>query len=207
MIRPPGYPPYRYSADSPPPFRTHDQWMRQARRVDQAKTKAESECLSHKYGINGTAIMSTVPGVRFPISFPFDLMHLIENTLHNYVLLISGEFKGLTAGKESYIIDAATWKEIGRMTVESNATIPSAFGRRIMNIAEDRTYFTAEAYLVWSTLYAPIILRSRFPRQKYYRHYTRLISVITRCMDFLNTKKERDKLREDIVTWYKEYEE
>lgn len=206
MIRPPGYPVYNYSADNMPPFRTHKQWMWQADRVDRATTQAEADRRSRKYGINGTAITARIPGVQFPISYPFDLMHLIENTLHNYVLLICGDFKQLDAGEESYIINKATWKEIGTLTVEANATIPSTFGRRIMNIAEDRTYFTAEAYLVWSTLYAPIILRGRFDDERYYHHYKRLISVIERCMDLSSTREDRIKLRADIVEWYKEYE-
>lgn len=129
-----------------------------------------------------------------------------RNTLHNYVLHICGEFKGLDAGKEDYIINDKVWKEIGALTAKANATIPAAFGRSIPDIAEDRTYFTAEAYLVWSTLYAPILLRDRFPNRRYYRHYVLLISIVTRCMDFTSTKVSRDQLRKDIVQWYSEYE-
>lgn len=111
--------------------------MEQARHVEATTTKTERNARSRDCGINRLSILRNIPAVEFPASFPFDLMPLIENLISNYVLLVSGNFKGLT---------------IGRLTMESNRFIPSAFGRCIPNIAEDRTYFTAEAYLVWFPL-------------------------------------------------------
>ncbi len=69
-------------------------------------------------------------------------MHLMENLLENMVLHWTGDFKGLDAGKEDYILDPRVWETIGEATEKSSATIPSAFGRKLLNIAEDRAYFT-----------------------------------------------------------------
>ncbi len=81
-------------------------------------------------------------------------------THYNYILLISGEFKDLGEGRESYIIDDRIWKEIGSATATANNTIPSAFGRRIPNVAKDRTYMTAEAHVVWGTEHDHAIRRA-----------------------------------------------
>ncbi|KIO24452.1 hypothetical protein M407DRAFT_47490, partial [Tulasnella calospora MUT 4182] len=205
IIRPPGYPEQPYSLTTLP-LRTHSEYARQAKEVDEAPTQVERKRLSQLYGINHTPIVSQIPGITFPFSFPFEFMHLLENTIENYVALVSGNFKNLGEGVESFIIPEAVWKEIGTATLKANATIPSCFGRRIPNIAEDRTYFTAEGYIVWATLYAPILLRDRFRDEHYYRHWMKFISIIHRCMQFGITTEEIDTLRADIHEWYTEYE-
>jgi hypothetical protein len=205
IIRPQSYPASPFAANSLP-RRTHKQWLTQARRVDTAPTITESKRLAKLYGIHGTPTTARIPGITFPWSFPFDFMHILENLMKNYVLLISGEFKMFDNGCETYILVNAIWKEIGLATVEANKTIPSAFGRRVPDIAEDRTYFTAEAYLVWWTMYAPILLRGRFNRPKYYTHLSRIISIINTCLAFTSTAASRAQLRIDIVTWYEEFE-
>ncbi|KIO25359.1 hypothetical protein M407DRAFT_210635 [Tulasnella calospora MUT 4182] len=205
ITRPPDYPPSRFDL-STLPLRTHSQWMQQAREVDQAPTQTEQQELSRLYGINRTAITSKIPGFTFPWSVPYDFMHLLENTIKNYIGLICGDFKDLGPGVESYVLPSAIWKQIGSATAISNDTIPSAFGRRVPNVAEDRTYMTAEAHLVWATMYSRILLRGRFSQERYYIHWCQFISIIERCLDFESTSESRAQLREDIHIWYSEYE-
>jgi hypothetical protein len=206
IVRPDGYAPSGYTMNDLPPFRTHTEWVQQARHVENAPTAAERARHSRDCGINSLAITVNMPGVRFPISFPFDLMHLLENTLSNYLLLFSGDFKGLDSGTESYIIAKADWNEIGAITVASNKLIPSAFGRQVPNPADDRSLFTAEGHLVWGTLYAPILLRDRLPR-KYYRHFKLFLDILAGCMQFSTTRAERNQLRIDVKKWYTQYEQ
>ncbi|KIO28971.1 hypothetical protein M407DRAFT_71182 [Tulasnella calospora MUT 4182] len=206
MTRPPNYAPNSLDPGNLPTI-SHAEFVHRAKLVDHAPTVSDRNELSQLYGINTTPILASVPGVSFPYSFPFDFMHLLENLLKNYVKLISGDFKGLKGGRETYILPNKVWKEIGAATVAANATIPASFGRRIPNIAEDRTYFTAEAYLVWFTLYAPIILRNRFSRPKYYNHFMLLVGIINRCLAIVTTREERAALRRDILAWYAEYEQ
>ncbi|KIO23574.1 hypothetical protein M407DRAFT_50963, partial [Tulasnella calospora MUT 4182] len=205
ITRPPGYPPSQFTLAALP-LRNHTQWMQQAKAVDEAPTQAARRELSQQYGINHTAIATKLPGFELPWSVPYEFLHLLDNTAKNYVDHISGGFKEIGRGVESYVIPPAIWKEIGLATVLSNATIPSAFGRSIPNIAEDRTYFTAEAYLVWVTMYSRILLRGRFSEERYYKHWCLFISIIERCLDFSSTATERVRLRNDIHKWYSEYE-
>lgn len=97
LQRPAGYPPSRYTVDNLP-LRTPQQYLPQACKVDLAPTVDRRKELSKRYGINGTPIMSKVPGTTLPFSSPFDFMHMLENTCSNYVDHICGEFKGLDAG-------------------------------------------------------------------------------------------------------------
>lgn len=203
--RPAGYPPSQFTLATLP-LRTHAQWMQQAKAIDEAPTQTQRRELSQQYGINHTAIATKIPGFQLPWSVPYEFLHLLENTIKNYVSLISGDFKEIGQGVESYVIPSATWKELGLATVLSNATIPSAFGRSIPNIAEDRTFFTAEAYLVWATMYSRILLRDRFPHEKYYKHWCLFISIVEKCLDFSSTATSRARLRDDIHKWYYEYE-
>lgn len=206
MTRPAGYPANPLTAANLQPI-SHDEFLTRAKLIDHAATVNDRKELAQLYGINTTPVMSRIPGICFPYSFPSDFMHLLENLLKNYVLLISGDFKKLKAGRESYVISKKAWNEIGNETVKANATIPASFGRRIPNIAQDRTFFTAEAYLVWFTLYAPILLRNRFARPKYYKHFTLLVNIINRLFSLVSTRDERATLRKDIVRWYAEYEQ
>lgn len=85
------------------------------------------------------------------------------------------------------------------------ASVPASANASAGLPAHSRTSL-AEAYLIWYTLYAPILLRGRFEHERYYKHLTKLIAIIDRLLKFKSTKAERDKLRADIIVWYKQYE-
>lgn len=113
------------------PKRTHTAFLREARKVQFAHTEKASNDLAKKYGIKGIPLLSYLPSLTFPSSFPYDFMHLIwENLLKNLVLLWTGEYKGLDEGSESYHLAPNVWKAIGEATGNSGTTIPSCFGRR-----------------------------------------------------------------------------
>ncbi|KZT40326.1 hypothetical protein SISSUDRAFT_983480 [Sistotremastrum suecicum HHB10207 ss-3] len=150
------------------PLRTHDAFIREALAVDGAQTQQTSDALARQYGINGTPLLSTLSSFSFPDSFPTDFMHLLENILKNMISLWTGDFKGLDQGTGNYVISQDDWTDIGILTANSKASLPSSFGRALPNIHTDRSYFTAEAYIVWFTMLAPILLRDRFPDAKYY---------------------------------------
>jgi hypothetical protein len=59
-----------------------------------APTTAQSNILAKNSGIKGIPILSYLPSLLFPYSFPYDFMHLIfENFMRNLILLWTGEFK------------------------------------------------------------------------------------------------------------------
>ncbi|KIJ42792.1 hypothetical protein M422DRAFT_170675 [Sphaerobolus stellatus SS14] len=193
--RPTGYPMPQHYDPHNLPLRTHEEFIKQASEVTNAHTQMESERLAKLYGIKGMPLAAYVSSLSFPQSFPYDFMHLLENIMEIMVGHWTGNFKALDAGAGTYEIPKAIWETIGNVTFESNTTIPSAFGRRIANIAEDCSYFTAEAWLVWTTLLAPEILQGRLDN-RYYIHFLHFVKLVKLTISFEYSRDDLIKLKE-----------
>jgi hypothetical protein len=64
------------------PLHTHQEMFAQAEEVQIALTETNAEDQAKAYGIKGISIFFYLPSISFPISFPYDFMHLIwENLL------------------------------------------------------------------------------------------------------------------------------
>ncbi|KAG7088933.1 hypothetical protein E1B28_012878 [Marasmius oreades] len=160
------------------PLRTHQGLLAQAVEVQSARTDAEADRLSQRYGIKQVPGLSFVDSLIFPTSFPYDFMHLIwENLLPNLILHWTGEFKGLDEGSESYTIDLAVWKAIGKETVATGSTIPSAYSARIPDISRDRSYMLAEMRSFWTLYLGPVLLHNHLS-PRYFRHFISLVKLL-----------------------------
>lgn len=189
------------------PRRKHTELLAQAAEVDGATTIAEAEGLAKQYGIKGTPILSFLDSLDFPQSFPYDFMHLIwENVVKNLILHWTGEFKGLDSGNESYQLSSAIWEAVGEKTVAAGSTIPSAYGPRIPNVATEKSLLSAEMWSFWSLYLGPVLLRNRFHRPKYYRHFILLVRLLNICLKFEITDSEIDQIQEGFISWVTEYE-
>jgi hypothetical protein len=142
------------------PLRTHNEFIQQADEVDATTTSKDADDLSRKYGIKGRPVLSHLHSLHFPLSFPYDFMHLIwENLLKNLILLWTGEFKGLNEGKESYELSKTVWKAIGETTAQSGSFIPTAYGVRVPNIAAEGVSISAEMWSFWTLHLGPVYLQ------------------------------------------------
>jgi hypothetical protein len=112
----------------------------------------------------------------------------------------------LDEGKESYQISEAVWEKIGQETAQAGDTIPSSFGRRTPNIWTEKHIFTAEDWAFWMIHIAPYVLRNRFNRPKYYKHFMKFNSILKRTIQYSFTEQDLGELEEDIVEYVKEYE-
>jgi hypothetical protein len=190
------------------PLRTHDEMIAQANEVQIALKNGEANDISKVYGIKGISILSYLPSISFPISFPYDFMHLIwENVIPKLIKLWTGNYKGLDQGSEAYEIPKAVWEAIGIATAASGSSIPSAYGPRVPNIANDNAYFTADMWSFWTTYIGPVVLRRRFQRPKYYAHFVRLVRLLTVCLQFEITDAEIEELGVGFIRWVQEYEQ
>lgn len=189
------------------PSRTHTELLKQATEVETAITNAEADRLAKTYGIKGTPILSYLDSLAFPGSFPYDFMHLIwENLVKNLILHWTGEFKGLDDGTESYQLSQAIWEGIGASTAAAGSTIPSAYGSRVPNIAKDRSSCSAEMWSFWTLYIGPVLLRNRFQRPKYFKHFVRLVELLNICLQFEITDEEIEIVRQGFIKWVKDYE-
>ncbi|KAF8799950.1 hypothetical protein BYT27DRAFT_7118750 [Phlegmacium glaucopus] len=197
------------------PLHTHDALLEQAKRVQSATTNTESDRLAKHHGIKGVPILSYLTSLSFPISFPYDFMHLIwENLMKNLILLWTGEFKGLDEGHGEYVVANAIWEGVGAATHASGTTIPSAYGSQVPNIATDCSYISAEMWSFssnltsfWTLYLGPVLLRGRFQDVKYYHHFIQLIYLLTICLQFEISTTEIEEIDEGFVRWVQDYEE
>lgn len=187
--------------------RTHERFLNQAEEVIMAPTTAEEDRLSMMYGIKGIPLLSLVSTLSLPSSFPLDFMHLIfENLVPNLVGHYTGNFKGLDAGTEDYIIPADIWSEVCKISSASGDTIPSQFGARVPNLERERSHMTAEAWSFWVMYIAPIVLRDRFTKPQYYTHFMKLVQLIHLCLSYDMKASDVDVIRVGFQEWVAEYE-
>ena len=190
------------------PLRTHNEFLVQARNVQFAPTSAEEERRAKACGIKGIPVLSHLPSLFFPKSFPYDFMHLIyENLIPNLILLWTGKFKGLDEGSESYELGPGVWEAIGEATKRSGATIPAAYATaRPQNVAEDASACTADSWSFWALYLGPILLKGRFKKGIYYTHFVQLIKLLRLCLQFEITREELSEIRRGFCDWVKTFE-
>ncbi|KAL1680192.1 hypothetical protein EV122DRAFT_208322 [Schizophyllum commune] len=134
-------------------------------------------------------------------------MHLIfENLLPNLIKHWTGEFKGLDDGKEAYQFTQAIWEAIGLDTANAGQYYPSAYGPRLPNIALDRSNLSAEMASFWMSYIGPVVLKRRFSKPKYYKHFVDLVCLINKCLQFEITTDEINEVREGFKEWVVAYE-
>jgi hypothetical protein len=137
--------------------------MKQVQEVQSALTNAALEKLVTKYGIKGLPLLSALSSLSFPVSFPYDFMHLIwMNLIPNLILLWTGNFKDLDHDDEGYILVPKMWQAIGVATLDVGKTIPATFGSRIPNIAAEKSQMTAKTHSIWMLYLAPTLLNGWF---------------------------------------------
>ncbi|PPR00475.1 hypothetical protein CVT26_009682 [Gymnopilus dilepis] len=189
------------------PLRSHEQFMEHARQVQFAPTAVEEERLAKSTGVKGIPLLSHLPSLFFPKSCPHDFMHMMfENNLPNLILLWTGKFKGLDEGTGDYHLATHVWEAIGEATAASGATIPSAYGARPQDVAQDKTHCTADSWSFWASYLGPVLLRGRFSSRKYYTHFIELVKLINLCLQFEITKEEIEDIRVGFQDWVQEYE-
>ncbi|KAI0084430.1 hypothetical protein BDY19DRAFT_987551 [Irpex rosettiformis] len=135
-------------------------------------------------------------------------MHLIwENVVKNLMLLWSGDYKGLSSGKESYEFSSSLWEAIGLASADSGSTIPSCFGPRSPNVASEKVSWTADSRSFWTLFVAPIVLKGRFMHDKYYAHFVDFVQLINKCLQYELRRSEVAEIKAGFVCWVKKYEE
>ena len=189
------------------PMRTHSKFIKQANEVLAAETISEAEALAKECGIKGLLVFSGLGSLNFPLSFPFDFMHLIfENLIPNLVRHYTGTFKDLDCGTEDYLIPHQEWADICIAGELSGDTIPTAFGARVPNLEMDHSSMTAEKWALWVMLLAPILLRDRLGH-RYYSHFAKLVQLINKCVSWVLQQGELGEIRVGFCEWVEEYEE
>jgi hypothetical protein len=188
------------------PLRTHHEFISQAREVSESNTKAEAERLAKDCGIKGVPILCTLDSMRFPDAFPGDFMHnVLENVIPELVDLWSNQYKGIDAGREDYHLPTAVLAAINQSISKSSDTIPSSFGSRTPPL-HDRYQYTAESWSHWALYIAPVVLRGRFSKDTYYKHFIELVVSMQTCLSLSVTDADVNALEHRLARWVQRFE-
>ena len=195
-----------YQADSLP-LRNHHTLLQQAVEVQAASTTTASDRLATKYGIKGLPLLSALTSLSFPLSFPYDFMHLIwSNLIVNLIHLWTGQFNSLDHDDQDYVLAPTIWQAIGEATFNAGKTIPASFGSRVPNIASEKAHMIAETYSIWTLYVAPTLLKGRFRHQRYYKHFIQLVKLLMVCFEFEIGQVDVDNLETGFQSWVTDYE-
>ena len=177
------------------------------RLADPTLTKKQRGEIMKETGIRGPAVLRRVGSIDYARSVPWEWMHVfLENIVPTLIDFWTGRFKGLDVGSESYEIAPHIWERIGEETTSAVPFIPAAFVRRLANIANDRSLFTAEAWSFWFMYIAPIVLKDRFQNKKYYDHMLLLVTLMHKMVKFALTTREVDEIEDGLIRWVTLYE-
>ena len=104
--------------------------------------------------------------MRFPKSFPLDIMHLFfENVAINMFKHWTGIFyKRIDTSNDPFVLPKNTWKEIGELMHSNHKQMPLEFGRPLRNIQKYHNGFKAAEWSNWITMYSLPFLNQKLPR-------------------------------------------
>lgn len=189
------------------PLRTEARVEAQLSAIQSARTATARNKLKLMYGINKQSILVEIPSLSIVSSFPHEWMHLLlENHAKNLLDFWQGKYKDLDEGRESYRIPDKTWEVIGEETAQASKTIPVAFARPTPNIWTERRFFSAEDYSFWFIHLAPHVLKDRFARPKYYKHFMKFNKILRMTLQFSFNPEDLATLRQLIIEYVDEYE-
>lgn len=188
------------------PLRTHDEFLKDARAVDSANTNVASEKLAKKTGIKGVPILSHLPSLFFPHSFPYDFMHLTyENLIKNLIDFFCGTFKELDHENAGYLVDTTVWAAIGEATLQSGSTIPGAYGARPRDFSDGMSGVTADNLAFWTLFLGPVYLEKSISKE-FYQHFVELVKLVNLCLQFEVTSEQIHQIRKGFEKWVEDYE-
>jgi hypothetical protein len=188
-------------------MRTLDNLHTHLKEIKEGHNKTARRNLRKFYGVKKKSLLLRIPSLAFPSSFPVDIMHLFfENIcpMLRDLWTCARKFKGKPPADDGYCLAPKVWEKIGLETADAFRTIPSEFVGAMPDITKSK--YKAEYWSFWTIHFGPILLRDRFPNNKYYKHYCALVQIIKGCLQFTITHEEVDQLEEDIITWVEQYE-
>ena len=189
------------------PHRSHQGFIAQAAEVLDTPLDTTLNVLTKEYGIKGLPFMLLLGSINLPRSFPYDFMHLIfENLIPNLICHYTGDYKGLDCGVEDYQLSQSVWDAICEAGTGSGDTIPSCFGAQVPNLESERSNMMAEMWSLWVMYLGLALLKGKFSKPRYYKHFVKLANLIHLCTSFKLNRDKIEKIRTGFIEWVEAYE-
>ncbi|KDN35864.1 hypothetical protein RSAG8_11226, partial [Rhizoctonia solani AG-8 WAC10335] len=165
------------------PLRTTHRINKQLDKIDAAPTKTKREELETKFGLNGDSILSHIPSIKCPDSYPHEFLHLfLLNHGKELFLLWSGKHERLEGleGPLDFVLSINNLIAIGNETEDSTRWFPARFTRAIP---------------------------SKSSILKYYDHYMELVDILNCLLSVTNTRARIEQLKLDVAHYVEGFEE
>ncbi len=96
-------------------------------------------------GVSECSILAELQTIKFPKSFPINIMHLFFENIAIYMFKRwSGNFyKRIDTNNDPSVLSKNTWKEIGEFMHINRKQMPLEFGRPLRNIQKHYNGFKA----------------------------------------------------------------
>ncbi len=109
--------------------------------------------------------MFELSSIKFPRSFPVDIMHLFfENVAPQMFKLWTARFfKDNNLNATPFNIPKSSWEAIGVQMQNNKKNMPLGFGRPPRNIFKHHAGYKAEEWANWITLYSVPLLKTYLP--------------------------------------------
>ena len=111
-------------------------------------------------GIKGSSEILKLKSLKFPWSFPTDIMHLFfENVAPHMYLHWSKCFFKEIYSNDNYTLSKSEWEKIGNQMSSFKNEMPSDIGRPPRNIFKHHNGFKAVEWRNWITLFSLPLLK------------------------------------------------
>lgn len=145
------------------PERTHQSYLLGIGDLENSRTKTERAQSIKASGISGRSILFELRSIKFPDSFPVDIMHgLFENVAPAMFRHWTGT---LLKENDTFNISTDEWKRVGSVIEKNRKNMPYTFGRPLVDILRHSNAFKAEEWTNWVILYSIPLLSGNLDKR------------------------------------------
>jgi hypothetical protein len=134
-------------------------------------------------------------------------MHLMFENIAKYMFKhwFGIFFKNIGENNKPYILNKATWTEIGILMHTARKMIPSYLGRPPCNITLYYNSYKAEEWMAWIIMYSLPLLKNKLPI-KYYEGWALFVKAVRLCKKLCLFNEDISEIEILLLNFYKHYE-
>jgi len=134
-------------------------------------------------------------------------MHLMFENVAKYMFKhwIGTFFNNNIENNGLYVLNTATWNEIGDLMHKARKTFPSYLGRPPRNIILHYVGYKAEEWAAWITMYSLPLLKDRLPKI-FYEGWALFVKAVRLCKKLCLSNEDVSEIQILLLAFYKHYE-
>ncbi|CAJ0878897.1 1319_t:CDS:2 [Entrophospora sp. SA101] len=195
------YYPLQNHSTSNLPLRGHEEILKNIDEINGCGSNNLKESLIKKYGVKEKSILFELKSIRFPRSFPLDIMHLFfENMAQKFW---SGNFYKNVDLDENYLIGKKDWKEIGTILHNNKYNMPSN-GRIPRDIYKHSAGYKAEEWSKWILHFSLPLIKGRID-ERFLQGWNYFVKAAKLCIEPQLEGDEPNLIKENLENSYLSY--